>query len=334
MSKFAYRFPGQAQGSVKVGMGKEICFASEQAKIVYDFADRQLNWPRSLSTYCFFGPAADLQEKTEISQLASLTTNVAHLAYREDFVEEDLVEDHRFMVRSHPDFVTGHSVGIYPALVMAEVIDFATAIKVVQKRAVLMSAASKNHPGRMLVLLDYANLYKIEQLCLDTGVVIANYNSDSQIVVSGSRIKMDRFEEKARNNKMAKRFVPLKTEGGFHSLCMDSAVEPFANFLESIDFFDAKIPVVANTASVILTKGEEIKQELARQINSPVKWTEIENRLMMEGVTKLIEIGHGRVLTDLISKSKMIKTSILALTAIAFATLIEEKIRRHRKDGA
>lgn len=317
--KVAYIFPGQGKGSVKVGMARHVYKKSKEARRIFALADNILGWPRSLAEYCFSGPVKELQEKNKIAQPAALTCNMAYFAARRDISLKELDEDIRFLFKTPPSFLAGHSLGLYAALVAAEVIDFATALKIVVKRALEMSNASKLVPGRMVVLQKYHGLFEIEKLCQKTGVEIANYNSHQQMVVGGPNKRMDDFEKTITLKKdLVEEIIPLDVEGAFHTSCMNSAVEPFAEFLNQFTFADPKIAVLANTSSKIMTMGEEIKEELPQQIYKAVRWVEGIDRLKWEEVSGFVEIGHGQVLTRLLDDRKIIKIGETA--TVAFAT--------------
>lgn len=294
MGKMAYLFPGQGQGSVKVGMGKDLYWQSEQAR--YIFSEANVWFKKGiLTSVCFYGPEAKLM-KTAWSQPASLTVNLAYVAAKNDLEKQG--ESFAFIQKGdQPDFLAGHSVGYLAALVYAGVIDFRTAMMIVQKRADLMEKACELNPGKMIVLLN-PDIVEVERICKIYGIGIGLYNSETQIVLSG---KVQATEEAAREIigcKFAKRAALLQTEGAFHSECMRPAVDPFEKFLTDIPFANPRIPIIGNSRAQIITRALEAKQELIDQLCLPVLWQQSMEALRREGVDTFIEMGEGEVISN------------------------------------
>ncbi len=284
MSKIAYLFPGQGQGSIKVGMGYDLCHKFEKLREIFSEADHYLQ--RALSDICFFGPEERLL-KTINAQPASLVINLICAVFLDNLKGG----------KKSPDYLAGHSAGYITALVYSGVIDFRQGLGIVRKRAQLMARACRKIPGKMVALIN-PDTAKIEQLCDDFGVAIGNYNSETQIVLSGPLGQMDRIIEVIRQRGLARKFVPLKIEGSSHSECMRSTYLPFATFLRKISFSKPKIPIINNGQAQIITTGEEAKKEMIEQLCSPVLWLQSMEKLRQEGVSTFIEVGWGKVLSS------------------------------------
>lgn len=284
MKKIAYIFPGQ--GSQSVGMGKDLYDNFEEAKKVFDEADKILG--RSISKICFEGPDEDLKQ-TINTQPAILTTSIAAL------------EALKSKLNIQPVFVAGHSLGEYGALYESGVLTFENAIKLIQKRAELMSL-SKGGSMSAVLGLDEATVKE----CLDEAssvgyVAVANYNSPAQIVITGEDYAVKSAEELMEASG-AKRVIRLAVSGAFHSEKMKGAGEEFAKFLAEFSIDDAKIPVITNVDAEITTKAEDFKFKMPKQIYSSVYWTQTIQKMIENGVDTFIEIGPGKVLTGLNKK--------------------------------
>ena len=198
-----------------------------------------------------------------------------------------------------PDFVVGHSLGEYNALLAAEVFDFETGLRLVKKRGELMSQAPGGGMAAVIGLADK----RVEELLRENhfnAVGIANYNAPSQVVIAGPKADIDRarpiFEAAG-----ARACIPLKVSGAFHSRYMEEARESFLSFLENFAFSGPKIPVISNLMARPYQK-EDVRRLLTDQITHPVKWTECIRYLLEQGETEFEEIGPGTVLTGLIQQ--------------------------------
>ena len=283
MSGVVFIFPGQ--GSQYAGMGRELAEAFPVARGVFDEADRALGF--SLSELCFSGPDEALK-LTENTQPAILAASVA--AYHA--LEENGI---------HPDYVAGHSLGEYSALVAAGALKFADAIRLVRKRGQYMQEAVPRGEGAMAAVLGLrpGQVAEICRKATDGKVMPANLNSPEQTVISGDAAAVKSAVEQA-SAAGAKRAVMLPVSAPFHSELMQPAQERLAKDLRATEFSPLKISLVTNVDAALITSGAEAREALIRQVTLPVRWEESIRELIEQGATTFVEVGPGRVLSGLL----------------------------------
>ena len=285
MGKTAYIFPGQ--GSQSVGMGKDLFDNFTAAREVFEAADDALGF--SMSDLCFAGSEADLQ-LTANTQPAILTVSVAaYHAARAEGLEE-------------PDYVAGHSLGEYSALVAAGVLDFADAVRTVRNRGTYMQEAVPVGVGAMAAILGL-DVNEVIAGCEEAakGQVCspANINSRSQTVIAGHAEAVDRACEILKE-RGAKRAIKLNVSAPFHCALMMPAQERLAHDLSTLEYFDPLFPIVHNVDAAIKDSSGSVGEKLTHQVSSPVRWLETVENLRSAGVERFVEIGPGKVLSGLV----------------------------------
>ncbi|MEC8822353.1 MAG: ACP S-malonyltransferase [Pseudomonadota bacterium] len=285
--KSAFVFPGQ--GSQSLGMLSAAAEAWPMITETFDEASNVLGF--DLWHLCQHGPAEELN-KTMVTQPALLTASVA--LWRQWCVSDG----------PRPDFVAGHSLGEYSALVAAESLDFIEAVKLVQLRGELMQDAVPEGQGRMAAILgleDSDVVSACEESAEGDVVAAVNFNAPGQVVIAGSAAAVERAIE-ACKAKGARKAMPLPVSVPSHCALMKGAAEQLAEALEDIRFNDAVIPVVQNVNAEPARDAEVLKANLLKQLYSPVLWTNSVQRLSTEGVGVAVECGAGKVLAGLIKR--------------------------------
>ncbi|HUN60503.1 MAG TPA: ACP S-malonyltransferase, partial [Candidatus Sulfotelmatobacter sp.] len=317
MGKVAFIFPGQA--SQYPGMGKELAEKYPSARAVFEEADAALGI--SISKICFEGTEEELK-LTANTQPAILTVSVA--AYRV-LAERGI----------SADYVAGHSLGEYSALVAAGSLNFADAVKLVRKRGTYMQEAVPAGQGSMAAIMGLAPTVVLE-VCKKAaqGEVCspANLNSPEQTVISGSAAAVKRAVEIASQSG-AKRAVVLAVSAPFHCALMMPAQEKLEKDLATSKLADLQIPLVTNVDADEITKGEEARSSLTRQVTMPVRWEESMRVLLDDTVNTFVEVGPGKVLTGLM---RQIERSVASLNVEDEKSLAAtlEKITGAKSDAA
>jgi [acyl-carrier-protein] S-malonyltransferase len=300
MSKTALFFPGQA--SQYVGMGKDLHESSAEVRNLYQLASDELH--ADLAKLSFEGPAEQLKQ-TRFTQPAILVHSLSALT----ILGNELPPF---------DFAAGHSLGEYGALAATGAFSFADAIKAVVCRAALMEEACIAQPGTMAALLGMTE-EQVEQVCRKAshaGVVVpANFNSGAQIAISGAAPAVEEAVRVAKEMG-AKRAIMLEVGGAFHSPLMASAQAGMREYLQRVAVCTPRVPVIANVTAGPVTEPAQIRQLLVAQITSPVKWSHTMAYLASQGVTRIIEIGPGKVLTGM-AKREMNPESMVNLDTLA-----------------
>jgi len=286
-NRLAFVFPGQ--GSQSVGMGKDLSAEFAPARETFAEADETLGF--SLSRLCFEGPDAELK-LTENTQPAILAASIAALRVIE--AETAL----------RPDFVAGHSLGEYSALVAVGALEFRDALKIVRARGRLMQQAVPAGEGAMAVVLGL-EMSAVETLCAEAArgevVAPANFNGGGQVVIAGAKRAVERAAALARE-RGAKRVLDLPVSAPFHCRLMQPAAEGLERALGEVAIRPFRIGVVTNAEAEVNLSAERVKPLLIEQAVRPVRWEESVKKLAASGCARILEVGPGKVLRGLIKR--------------------------------
>ena len=277
----AYLFPGQ--GAQAPGMGKDIYEQHEGVRAMMERANEVLGF--RITDLMFDGTAEDLKQ-TKVTQPAVFLHAVAVAT----------------ALGVEPDAVAGHSLGEFSALVVAGALSFEDGLKLVAKRAEAMQRCCEAVPGTMAAVLALSD-EAVEEACaaIDGVVVAANYNCPGQLVISGERSAVEAACAKCKEAG-ARRALPLPVGGAFHSPLMEPAREELARAIAEAEFHTPRCPIYQNVDAAPHTDPAEIKELLIAQLTAPVRWTQLVERMVADGVTEFAELGPGNVLQGFVKK--------------------------------
>jgi malonyl CoA-acyl carrier protein transacylase len=311
MTSIALVFPGQ--GSQSVGMGRALAAASPAGAAVFAAADDALD--ESLSTLAWDGPEEQLN-RTENAQPALLATSIAYLvaaSERAAAAGKDVPV---------PRFIAGHSMGQYSAMVAAGALDLADGVRLVRERGIQMQASGAGKDGAMAAILglDEAAIPELVRQASAHGIfAVANRNSPGQVVVSGERAAIDAAAELAKSLG-AKRAIVLPVSVAAHSPLMAEAAVAMREILAGVTFHDPTVPLLANADARPITTAEGARAELVEHLTAGVDWVRAVETMVAAGVDTFIEVGPGKVLTNLIKRIAPDATTVALEDALAAET--------------
>ncbi|MEO5703367.1 MAG: ACP S-malonyltransferase [Candidatus Limnocylindrales bacterium] len=293
MSNVAFIFPGQ--GSQSVGMGRDLAATSPAAAAVFAAADDALG--ESISTLAWEGPE-DRLNLTENAQPALLATSIAYLVAASERAAAAGME------LPEPRFAAGHSMGQYSAMVAAGALDLADGVRLVRERGIQMQASGSGRDGAMAAVLglDEAAIPELIRRASAHGVfAVANRNSPGQVVVSGERTAIDAAAELAKTLG-AKRAIVLPVSVAAHSPLMTDAAAAMRAILATVEFHDPRVPLLANADARLVTTADGARAELVEHLTAGVDWVSAVEAMIAAGVDTFVEVGPGKVLTNLVKR--------------------------------
>lgn len=280
--KIAYIFPGQ--GSQFVGMGQDLYHRDPHAKSLFKLANQIIGF--SITDSMFAGTEESLQQ-THVAQPAIFIHSAILATTVPDF---------------QPNMVAGHSLGEFSALVASKVLSFEEGLQLVIARAKAMQQACEQHPGSMAAILGLPDEV-IADTCATIQALVApaNYNCPGQVVISGTTEGVALACE-ALKAVGAKKIVPLKVGGGFHSLLMKPAQAQLARAISQVTFKKGVCPIYQNVTGLPTTDPDKIKEQLLQQLTAPIYWTQTIQHMVKDGAMHFVECGPGKVLQGLVRK--------------------------------
>jgi [acyl-carrier-protein] S-malonyltransferase len=293
MTTFAYVFPGQ--GSQSVGMGRDLAEQSPAAAAIFATADEALGEP--ISNLAFEGPADQLN-LTENAQPALLATSIAYLSAAHERAHA------QGQTLPNPRFFAGHSMGQYSAMVASSALTLPDGIRLVRERGRRMQASGSGRDGAMAAILglDDAALPSLVARAAEHGVfAVANRNSPGQVVVSGERAAIEAAAEIAKELG-AKRALVLPVSVAAHSPLMAEAAEGMARVLATVDFREPTAALLANADARVILDGDGARAELVEHLTKGVDWVAAVEKMIADGVDTFLEVGPGKVLTNLVKR--------------------------------
>jgi [acyl-carrier-protein] S-malonyltransferase len=308
MSNVAFIFPGQ--GSQSVGMGRALAATSPAAAAVFAAADDALG--ESISALAWEGPDEQLN-RTENAQPALLAASIAYLVAASERAAA------AGMDMPAPRFAAGHSMGQYSAMVAAGALDLADGIRLVRQRGIQMQASGAGREGAMAAVLgldDAAVPELVNQASAHGIFAVANRNSPGQVVVSGERVAIDAAAELAKTLG-AKRAIVLPVSVAAHSPLMAEAAAAMRDILATVTFHDPTVPLLANADARAITTADAARAELVEHLTAGVDWVRAVESMVAAGVDTFVEVGPGKVLTNLVKRIAPDATTVALEDALA-----------------
>lgn len=279
-------FPGQ--GAQFVGMGHDLYEGSSAAREVFEEVDDALGRP--LSTIMFEGPEEELR-KTSNAQPAIMAASIATIRALQERSEADEIG---------PSMVAGHSLGEYTAIAVSGALGLSDTARLVEERGRLMQEACELRPGTMAAIIGLDQM-TVEEISRQTGASVSNINTAEQVVISGGVMAVARALDMA-SVRGARKAVPLRVAGAFHSSLMEPAREGLAEAVAKLEFRDPTVPIVANMTGKPITSSDKLRRELVAQVCECVQWMRSVEYMLGAGVSCFVEVGPGRALSGMIRR--------------------------------